>query len=674
MKFTCLVVAIAWMAPSSRAFVVPSSSRAQQQQQQRVPQSLLLQSESSRAEDTENDSPTQQQKMELERQRQDTKEMLDSISALKNVILTEGTVSSSAKDDATSTSLEDYQEQVDQLEANVHKLELEFVPPPGLTLAEYKAAMVFFLSLPYSARCAFCEALELEEPAKAATDLQRMPDIVAQLYQQRMQLTPQRLQDALKTVQTGMKAAGALTASSNSHQGNVFSNNNNQPSTDNKNNNASWQGLSELFGGDEGKTEEELGIENTVKNFLGRVTRKDDVVATKQDLDRIVKACDKETFVVASTTKIPGGYVIRGRNVKKTGAELIQAVDAKLPDDFPSQVFLMDDISTTEAIMDDSEPVLVLLNKDFSPRVSGILTTLCSTAALISAFVFCVSTYGSNEVVANQLSEATAINDSAGVSLFTDRVYDVLLPLLCIQVWHDLAHLTAAKLNKMDMGFPTLLPFWSLPIMGTKTDLTSSPANRSALLDFALAGPFVGIMGSLACLAFGLQLTGTADAETLRYFPSLPVGVLSSSTLGGSMVDFFLGGGLAGTENRFITMQDAATPVFMHPLAIAGFCGLVINAISMLPLGSSDGGRASLAVFGRYGHALVGGATWLAILVASFSLERADILIGAWLVSNVVQNDMEIPCRDETEDVSIPRFMAALSLWFVTLLAIVPLS
>lgn len=638
----------------SRAFVVPSSTRAHRQQRQ-----PLFQSESSRAEDEK-----QPQKLELERQRQETKEILDNISALKNVILTEGPVSSSTNNDASASSLEDYQRQVDQLEANIQQLELEFVPPPGLTLKDYKAAMVFFMALPYSVRCAFCEALALEQPA--ATDLQRMPDIVTQLYQQRMQLTPQRLQDALKTVQTGLQqAAGASSGSAN---------NDNKPQSTNQQNSA-WQGLSDLFGDDEGnKTDEELQVENTVKNVLGRVTRKDDVEATKQDLDRIIKACDKETFVVASTQKIPGGYVIRGRNVKTTGAALIQAIDTKLPDDFPSQVSYMDDVSTTDSILDDGEPVLVLLNKDFSPRVSGILTTLCSTAALISAFVFCVSTYGSNEVVANQLSEATAVNDAAGVSLFTDRVYDILLPLLCIQVWHDLAHLTAAKLNKLDMGFPTLLPFWSLPIMGTKTDLTSSPANRSALLDFALAGPFVGIMGSLACLAFGLQLTGTADAETLRYFPSLPVGVLSSSTLGGSMVDYFLGGSLVGTENRFITLQDAATPVVMHPLAIAGFCGLIINAISMLPLGSSDGGRASLAVFGRYGHALVGGASWLAILVASFSLERADILIGAWLVSNVVQNDMEIPCRDETEDVSIPRFMAALSLWFVTLLAIVPLS
>ena len=52
----------------------------------------------------------------------------------------------------------------------------------------------------------------------------------------------------------------------------------------------------------------------------------------------------------------------------------------------------------------------------------------------------------------------------------------------------------------------------------------------------------------------------------------------------------------------------------------------------------------------------------------------AMALIAAWVVNNFVQNELEIPCRDETEEVSIPRALAALSLWFVTLLAIIPLQ
>eukprot|EP00797_Seminavis_robusta_P010854 Sro1805_g298850.2 (142) ;mRNA; r:19717-20142 len=140
------------------------------------------------------------------------------------------------------------------------------------------------------------------------------------------------------------------------------------------------------------------------------------------------------------------------------------------------------------------------------------------------------------------------------------------------------------------------------------------------------------------------------------------------------MVDYFLGGGVVGVDNRFITMQDPSTAIFMHPVAVAGYCGVLINALQLLPLGSTDGGRMSLAIFGRYGQTFVGALVWVSLLIATLTLERPDILIAAWVVNNFVQNDLEIPCRDETDELSIPRVLAAVSLWFVTVLAITPLS
>lgn len=672
MRVSCIAVSLCIIAPAL-ALVAPSPRSTkllsiQHPSSSRIHHSFspvrLFQSESSLAEDKEDKEAADGSKNDLQRQKQDAQEMLDKIKSLNNVIATEGPFG-----DDSLFSLEDYERQVNALEEQVRNLESELVAPVGLSMEEFKAAMVLVLRMPYSARCAFCEALEgLDNPRQAAADIARLPEVVTLLYQQRIQMTPQKLQDSLQSVQSRMKNSVILASSS--------AGTNNADGTDNQQStegSSLTQSLSQLFG-DEGKTEEELRLENTVKNVLGRVTRKEGIEATQQDLDRVIKALGKEIFVVASTDKIPGGYVIRGRNVKATGPELIEAVDAKLPEDFPCQVSFMDDVTTTDYIENDGDPVLILLNKDFSPRFGGALGLLTSSLALLTVFIFCVSTFGANELISGQLSEANAINDVSGVSEFTERVYDILLPLLCIQVWHELGHFTAAKINKFDIGFPILLPFYSLPFMGAKTDLMSSPPNRSALLDFALAGPLVGIIGSIGCLAFGLQLTGNADSSVLQYFPSLPVSLLKTSALGGSMADYFLGGGLAGTEQRFITMQDPSTAIVMHPLAIAGFCGLIVNSLSLLPLGSTDGGRASLAIFGRYGHALVGGAVWLALLVASFSFERADILISAWLINNIVQNDMEIPCRDETEEVSVLRFFAALSLWLVAILAITPLS
>ena len=67
-------------------------------------------------------------------------------------------------------------------------------PPKGLTTEEFQNATVLFLQLPFVARSAFCEALDLEEPGLAARDLGRIHEIVTLLYEQHAQLTPQRLQ------------------------------------------------------------------------------------------------------------------------------------------------------------------------------------------------------------------------------------------------------------------------------------------------------------------------------------------------------------------------------------------------------------------------------------------------------------------------------------------------
>ena len=56
-------------------------------------------------------------------------------------------------------------------------------------------------------------------------------------------------------------------------------------------------------------------------------------------------------------------------------------------------------------------------------------------------------------------------------------------------------------------------------------------------------GPITGLSVSFVALLVGLQLTTTIDPATAQLLPSLPVGYLMQSTLGGTIVDLVLGGG-----------------------------------------------------------------------------------------------------------------------------------
>lgn len=102
---------------------------------------------------------------------------------------------------------------------------------------------------------------------------------------------------------------------------------------------------------------------------------------------------------------------------------------------------------------------------------------------------------------------------------------------------------------------------------------------------------------------------------------------------------------------------------------------MIVSAVSLLPVGATDGGRLSLAVFGRQGHAVVSGVTWLALLGASIALsdDQGRVLTAALVVNSFVQNDMEIPCRNETDEVDAKRLVLCFSLWFLAALILVPM-
>jgi hypothetical protein len=99
------------------------------------------------------------------------------------------------------------------------------------------------------------------------------------------------------------------------------------------------------------------------------------------------------------------------------------------------------------------------------------------------------------------------------------------------------------------------------------------------MFDFGMSGPFLGLLGSVALLAAGLQSTSLMNVNELASQPSMPTYLLRSSTLGGAFIEWFLGSGSL--------IPDVTSPSLpLHPFAIAGYIGMISNALALLPLGS----------------------------------------------------------------------------------------
>jgi len=586
-------------------------------------------------------SPSNDNELLLD-QRLKAKSALERLDALESAIR--------ANDEA---SLSDFSSDIDAVEEDVVAWALNLLPPPGMGAEQFEKDLAYFCDLPFSMQLAMIRVVDL--PDDTLLDITEYPDVLYRIYERGRTLTPQLLEDALKTVQKNMATTARRNVMTNSDT----------PRTVTAETELIISGLFD------GKSTDEVRFESLVKQHLGRTTRKEGKGAQEKDLQTLLKALeDKSIFAVTGKPlPIPGGFLIRGQPRKKTGKDIVEGLDEKLPVNWGAQVSYMPDF-TKEADVEnpDADPVLVLLNNDFTPEVAWWLLSFSTAAAVVSCFLFGFGVYGGNEVVASRLADLTATGDTSAVNWFNGLLAQLLIPIAIIQVLHELGHLLVAWKEKIKISPPTLLPFWILPFMGTQTQLKTSPNNMTSLFDFAFLGPFMGIMSSLIFLVVGVQMTLLADPETSLYFPALPVSLLRLSTLGGTIIDTLYGG--AG----FITAQAENANILMHPYAVAGFTGLLINSLALLPLGSTDGGRMSQALFSRNGHLLVGGVTWFALLLTTLALDQHDVLLGAWVVNNLVQNDQEVPCRDEVDKVNIWRAAAGFGLWFVAVLALVPLD
>jgi membrane-associated protease RseP (regulator of RpoE activity) len=165
----------------------------------------------------------------------------------------------------------------------------------------------------------------------------------------------------------------------------------------------------------------------------------------------------------------------------------------------------------------------------------------------------------------------------------------------------------------------------------------------------------------------GLSLTAVADINQARCFPAFPHIFLQSSALGGSLIEFVLGKGVLGQGVENTVLQ-------LHPFAISGFSGLLGNALALLPLGHTDGGRIALAMFGRPGANLLKYFTTLLLYLWSLVGLNSLLMIFPYIAFVVLwQYDPEAPARNEVEQLDFPRASLGISMALIMALVLLPL-
>jgi len=191
------------------------------------------------------------------------------------------------------------------------------------------------------------------------------------------------------------------------------------------------------------------------------------------------------------------------------------------------------------------------------------------------------------------------------------------LALMAILSIHELGHYVAARFYKVRTTLPYFIPIpFFLGTFGAFIQMRSPIPNRKALFDVGIAGPLAGFVITLPVLIWGLahsSIVPLSDASRLFNFESLDPRFSFLLTILGKLA---LGNQLA-----------PEIAIKLHPVAVAGYIGLIVTALNLMPVGQLDGGHIVHAMFGQRTGAAIGQITRLLVLL--LALLEKDLLLWA---------------------------------------------
>ncbi|MGL4619771.1 MAG: site-2 protease family protein, partial [Chroococcidiopsis sp.] len=206
-----------------------------------------------------------------------------------------------------------------------------------------------------------------------------------------------------------------------------------------------------------------------------------------------------------------------------------------------------------------------------------------------------IATLFTTAVVGVQLASSNNATPSATITQLHEGL-PYAIALLAILGIHEMGHYLTARFHKILVTLPYFIPIPFFPgTFGAFIQMRSPVPNRKALFDVSIAGPVAGFVATLPLLIWGLansqvvpipEKAGTLDPDALNPGYSILLAVLSKLALGAQLT--------------------ADKAIDLHPVAIAGFLGLVVTALNLMPVGQLDGGHIVHAMFGQRTGAAIG--------------------------------------------------------------------
>lgn len=195
------------------------------------------------------------------------------------------------------------------------------------------------------------------------------------------------------------------------------------------------------------------------------------------------------------------------------------------------------------------------------------------------------------------------------------------IPLMLILFAHEMGHYLTSRRYGVDVSLPYFLPapmpsLFFIGTFGAFIRMRSPARTRRAMFDIGAAGPWAGFIVALIAIIIGLKYSDVTPLDTSQ----------GGLELGNSIVFWVVSRLVLGINPNTVNVN-------LNPIAFAGWIGLLVTTLNLLPVGQLDGGHVVYSLFGPRWHRVISRLVWIgtALMVIVPYLLHKDFWAG-WLL------------------------------------------
>jgi len=224
------------------------------------------------------------------------------------------------------------------------------------------------------------------------------------------------------------------------------------------------------------------------------------------------------------------------------------------------------------------------------------------------------------------------------------------LTLMFILLTHEMGHYIASRIHNVSATLPYFIPAPTLiGTFGAFIKMKSPIYSKKALFDIGAAGPIAGFIVSVPAIIIGLKLSSVT-----------PITTIHGIKIGSSILVTIL-------AKIFAQTPAPGYDLVIHPIGFAGWIGLFVTSLNLIPIGQLDGGHIAYAVFGEKQQ-----QTTKMILFAIFCL---GFFWKGWLIWAIIiffMGRKHPPSQNSYEELDEKRKLIAWGILLIFLITFIP--